>query len=83
VGCPYNRSARGQEETGRENVIQKVGMITISAPSAINSRNASGNARSQQINMPTRPIGVSIAWWRSWPDEVKCGLSGCQMFFLR
>lgn len=40
---------------------QKVGMITISAPSAINSRNASGNARSQQINMPTRPIGVSIA----------------------
>jgi hypothetical protein len=64
-------------------VIQKVGMITMSAPSAINSRNASGKAKSQQINIPTRPTGVSIASWRSCPEEVKCGRSGCQIFFFR
>lgn len=37
---------------------QKVGMIIILAPAAINSRNASGKARSQQMSKPTGPRGV-------------------------
>lgn len=58
-------------------------MIISLAPSAISSRNASGKAKSQQISIPTRPIGVLMASCRSLPEEVKCGRSGCQIFFLR
>lgn len=38
--------------------VQKDGMITIFAPLAINSRKASGKARSQQMRRPTGPSGV-------------------------
>jgi hypothetical protein len=48
----------------------------IFAPPAINSRNASGNAKSQQINNPTFPIGVSKTSCTSRPEEVRCSRSG-------
>lgn len=57
--------------------VQKVGIMIIFAPCDINSLNASGNARSQQISSPTLPIGVSKASCDSFPLEDKCGRSGC------
>jgi hypothetical protein len=87
MGGPWNKFQLDQvprtSTDQKEFNIQYVGTITICAPSTISSRNASGNARSQHISIPTRPIGVSIATWGSGPEEVRWGRSGCQMFFLR
>ena len=57
--------------------VQNVGTMMIFAPLAMSSRNASGNARSQQISRPTLPMGVSMTSCVSRPDEVRCGRSGC------
>ncbi len=52
-------------------------MMMSFAPLAINSRNASGKARSQQMRMPTGPRGVWKLSCGAWVDEVRCGRSGC------
>lgn len=79
---PYGqRRIKKNSEGGRG--LQKVGIITISAPAAMSSRNASGNAKSQQISSPTFPTGVSKTGCGSAPEEMRYGRSGCQMFFLR
>lgn len=57
--------------------VQKVGMMIIFAPLAINSRNASGKARSQQMSMPTGPRGVWIVSCGACVEEVRWGRSGC------
>lgn len=54
----------------------------IFAPFAINSLNASGKAKSQQISNPTFPIGVSNTSCASCVELVKCSRSGPQRFFL-
>lgn len=63
--------------------VQKVGMMNSFAPFAIISLNASGNAKSQQINIPTLPSGVSNTGWSSMELLVRCSRSTCpQRFFF-
>ena len=45
--------------------VQKQGIRISLAPAVISARNASGKARSQQINIPTFPRGVSMIMWGS------------------
>ena len=52
-------------------------MMMSFAPLAINSRNASGKARSQQMRMPTGPRGVWKLSCGAWVEDVRCGRSGC------
>ena len=52
-------------------------MIMIFAPLAINSLNASGKARSQQMRMPTGPRGVWNVSCAACVEEVRWGRSGC------
>lgn len=81
--CTHISTLPTRSKPGCNEDIQNVGIIIISAPFEINSRNASGNATSQQTNNPTFPTGVSITSCGSSPEEVKYSLSGCQMFFFR
>jgi len=63
--------------------VQKVGTMMSFAPCAIISRNASGNAKSQQTTIPTLPSGVSNTGCASRADDVRCNLSiGPHRFFF-
>lgn len=55
--------------------VQNVGIMIIFAPCAIISLKASGNAKSQQINMPTLPSGVSKTGCASSELLVRCNRS--------
>jgi hypothetical protein len=71
VNAPGQKRQSRQRETLSLNIIQKVGIMTIFAPAAMSSLNASGNAKSQQIRKPTGPIGVLMISCGSCFDDVR------------